>query len=99
MQTIQKFSDIKEKMQTLDNAGKESMVIDFINHLLHKLIGEGFFLIRKVLFSMGIDSMLLIQFKILLEKHLECKIPSEVFYTHDTIEKLSQYVVSTTSTH
>ena len=41
--------------------------------------------------------MLLIQFKMLMEKHLECKITTEVFYTHDTTEKLSQYVVSTTS--
>lgn len=99
MQTIQKVSDIKEEMKILDDAGKESMVIDLINHLLDKLIGEGTFDKKGTFFSMGIDSMLLIQFKMLLEKHLECKIPTEVFYTHDTIEKLSQYVVSTTSTH
>lgn len=94
MQTIQKFSDIRKKLQVMDDEGKQSLVVEFIDHLLPKLITENDFNKNDTFFSMGIDSMLLIQFKILMEKHLECKIPTEMFYIHDTIEKLSRYVVS-----
>jgi acyl carrier protein len=98
MQIIQKFSNMRERMQVMGEVDKHSLVIDLIDHLLCRLIDDAQdFNKEDTFFSMGMDSMLLIQFKIFMEKHLEYKIPTEVFYTHDTINKLSLYIENTLS--
>ena len=43
MQTVQKFSDIRKKLQVMDDEGKQSLVVEFIDHLLPKLITENDF--------------------------------------------------------
>lgn len=93
MKIAQRFSNIKEQLQIIPEIDKKILISDLIHELLRKLIDEEKeFSSEDTFFSFGVDSMLLIQFKLLLEKHLGNSIPTDIFYKYDTTESLSSYI-------
>lgn len=95
MKIEQNFSDIKEQLQSSNEFEKELLIANFIKHLLSKLIGkDNEFDQEKSFFDMGMDSILILQFKVLLEKYLRCTLSTEVIYQYNNTKQLTQYIIS-----
>ena len=91
------LSNIKDELGQSSVFQKKSLLADLIKDQLIKLIGstpeiEGLEM-HMTFFDLGMDSLVAIQFKVLLEKKLGIILSPKTIYQHNTTKALVEYLI------